>query len=158
MFSRADTDDADGNGRTGEGETIANLTILTPLFELDRARQLIPHIPHHPSIGAVSFVAWAESENPYEVLVRSLPQVDGLKGGKAVLDPMMRKFVVDGLAQVGIESVPGGYPNEVGRLRERKSEGELSLLRCANEASTLYTDRFPHGGKLMALGLCRTGR
>ncbi|KAG9318277.1 hypothetical protein JVU11DRAFT_361 [Chiua virens] len=66
-----------------QGQVSAQVTILTPSFEEDRAKLL--HIP-----GAeVSFVAWQEDEDPYAVAVEALPT---LSRGPIYVDGMYPSF------------------------------------------------------------------
>ncbi|PBK64517.1 peptidase M24 [Armillaria solidipes] len=102
-------------------DSSARVTVLRPKFEGTRARLL--SIP--------SGVEWAEDEGLF---------VDG----------GIRHFIVDGLRTAFPKATVIAAPTEIRQLRERKSEGELELLKCANEA-TLLAIRHTH--KQMHIGI-----
>ncbi|KAG7453006.1 Creatinase/aminopeptidase [Guyanagaster necrorhizus] len=104
----------------------ARLRVLTPKFEGTRAR-LLP-IPFE-----VEWVEWAEDENPYE----QIPEIEGT----VFVDGSIRHFIVDGLQSAFPKATVSAAPVEIRQLRERKSEGELALLRCANEATLMSIRR-----------------
>lgn len=123
----------------------ANVTILAPRFELERAKQLsIPfangdttttaQLSSKPS-GSLNFIDWAEDADPFAVLRNTL---SGLTGD-IVLDDGMRKFVADGLVNAGFSVKGGGYPSYISTLREQKSAAELDIMRCANEVRPILT-------------------
>ncbi|KAK0429593.1 peptidase M24 [Armillaria borealis] len=102
----------------------ARVTVLAPKFEGTRARLL--------SISSdVKWVEWAEDEGLF---------VDG----------SICHFIVDGLRTAFPKATVIAAPTEIRQLRERKSEGELELLKCANEA-TLLAIRHTH--KQMHVGI-----
>lgn len=123
------------------------LSILTPRFELDRAKLLrVPGLEGH---GAVSYVDWAEDASPFEALLDHLDLIDaaadaGVKASprrsRIHLDPAVRTFIGSGIRKA---LTARGYTDEqvvvdvatrnVLAIRERKSEREIELLRCANE-------------------------
>ncbi|KAK8003609.1 hypothetical protein PG989_003328 [Apiospora arundinis] len=70
-------------------------------------------------------VAWAEEENPYEVLARAK---SGWK--KVMLDEHTRFMIAAGLQGAGIEIVP--MSETVQSLRAVKTEAEIALLRGIN--------------------------
>lgn len=82
-----------------------------------------------PIPSEAKFFPWPEHESPYDHAVAALAN----KSGTVFVDGSMRKFIADGLQT----SLPDGKvltsPLEVNRIRERKSEAELSILKCANE-------------------------
>ncbi|KAI0692403.1 peptidase M24, structural domain-containing protein [Cytidiella melzeri] len=121
---------------TEENGTITgNVTILTPLFEATRAK-LLPI----PSDNEIAFPEWAEDVNPYQIAVSAIPQLQSLSGtpGKIFVDGYMRNFVVDGLLEAaGENALVTSAPVEIKRLRERKSEEELEIMKCANEVTLL---------------------
>ncbi|BEI79821.1 hypothetical protein CcaverHIS002_0103500 [Cutaneotrichosporon cavernicola] len=98
--------------------------ILTPKFEEGRARK------HQlPSELKVRWLPWSESESPYSVLMHEV-------GRRAlVLDGAVRNFIADGLRSTrhtrdaDTSHVLAG----VRALRERKSERDIELMRCANK-------------------------
>ncbi|CAE6529494.1 unnamed protein product [Rhizoctonia solani] len=104
----------------------AHVHVLAPKFEQDRARLL-----QIPSREEIKFILWAEEENPYEVLFRTL----GRKalGGIAV-DEALRLFVAEGLKRAGGDGVRVDMaPASVRALREQKGPDEIALMECANE-------------------------
>ena len=106
------------------------VSILTPTFEATRAR-LLPI----PSNDEIAFPEWPEDVNPYEVAISVIPALkDG--SGAIYVDGSMRQFVVDGLQQAAGENKVQSAPIEVRRLRERKTEEELQILRCVNEVGS----------------------
>ncbi|KDN50702.1 hypothetical protein RSAG8_01200, partial [Rhizoctonia solani AG-8 WAC10335] len=108
----------------------AHVHVLAPKFEQDRARLL-----QIPSREEIKFILWAEEENPYEVLFRTL----GRKalGGIAV-DEALRLFVAEGLKRAGGDGVRVDMaPPSVRALREQKGPGEIALMQCANEVTLL---------------------
>ncbi|KAG1819572.1 peptidase M24, structural domain-containing protein [Suillus subaureus] len=112
-----------------EANIVAKVTVITPAFEETRARRLsVPGIE-------VSYVSWAEDEDPYTVALHALSALE--LEGPIYVDGMMRYFIVDGLQK----AAPGvrimSAPPEVTQLRARKSQAELDLLRCANEVTLL---------------------
>lgn len=99
----------------------AKLFILTPKFEAARAKLL-----SIPSLRDVTFIEWAEAEDPFAVLARHIDLSKGVVG-----DEMMRYFVVSGMAKQISKVVP--FPPELRQIREQKSAAELRILSCANE-------------------------
>lgn len=108
-----------------------NLSILTPAFEATRAR-LLP-VPSDEEIG---YPEWPEDANPYEVAVSAIPALQREKG-LIFVDGGIRQFVADGVQQAAKDSLVTSAPVEVRRLRERKSEAELEILKCVNEVNNL---------------------
>ncbi|KAK0227985.1 hypothetical protein IW262DRAFT_1292891 [Armillaria fumosa] len=81
---------------------------------------------------------WAENEVSY----KQLPDIDGT----VFVDGY---FIIDGLRTVFPEAMVIAAPVEIKQLRERKSEGELELLKCATEATLLairHTHKHVHIG------------
>jgi hypothetical protein len=112
---------------TLEANIVAKVTVLTPAFEETRARSLsVPGID-------VSYVSWAEDEDPYTVALHALSALE--LEGPIYVDGMMRHFIVDGLQKAAPGVRVMSAPPEVTQLRARKSQAELDLLRCANEVS-----------------------
>ncbi len=95
------------------------MTVPTLKFEGTRARLL----------SIQSGVEWAEDEA--EVPYRQLPDIEGS------VDGSIRHFIVDGLRTAFAKATVIAAPTEIRQLRERKSEGELELLKCANEVCIL---------------------
>ncbi|KAF7295326.1 Peptidase-M24 domain-containing protein [Mycena indigotica] len=104
----------------------AKISILTPAFEIDRAK-LLPI-----ASNAVNFYEWAEDANPYDHALSALPN----SVGAVFVDGHMRTFIVDGLRKAHPDPVASA-PYEIQRIRERKSPSEIELLKCANEATVL---------------------
>lgn len=114
----------------------ANVTILAPRFEIERAKKLV--VPYDDDDDrSLSFIDWAEDEDPFVVLHEALSLSHLVSNDKIVLDDGMRKFVADGLAHAGFSIKEGGYPAEIARLREQKSAAELDIMRCANEVRSV---------------------
>jgi Xaa-Pro aminopeptidase len=112
-----------------EANIVAKVTVLTPAFEETRARSLsVPGID-------VSYVSWAEDEDPYTVALHALSALE--LEGPIYVDGMMRHFIVDGLQKAAPGVRVMSAPPEVTQLRARKSQAELDLLRCANEVTVL---------------------
>jgi Xaa-Pro aminopeptidase len=110
-----------------EANIVAKVTIITPAFEETRARHL--SVPGFD----VSYVSWAEDEDPYTVALHALSALE--IEGPIYVDGMMRYFIVDGLQKAAPGVRVMSAPPEVTQLREHKSQAELDLLRCANEVS-----------------------
>ncbi|EGN96078.1 hypothetical protein SERLA73DRAFT_76078 [Serpula lacrymans var. lacrymans S7.3] len=108
------------------GEVEAKITILTPAFEETRARLLT--IPG----SGVTYAAWPEDANPYSIAIQSLPEI-----GNIYVDENIRHFIVDGLQQAVLGIQVTSAPAEIVQLRERKSQTELELMKCANEVTLL---------------------
>ena len=103
-----------------------NITILTPSFEESRAKMMTI-----PSWKPVSYAAWREEVNPYEVAVNAIPSL--ATEGPVFVDGEMRTFILDGLSKA-VPSIPVlPAPVEIQRLRQRKSVRELEIMKCANE-------------------------
>ncbi|KAG2149388.1 peptidase M24, structural domain-containing protein [Suillus clintonianus] len=110
-----------------EASIVAKITVVTPAFEETRARLLpVPGID-------VSYISWAEDEDPYTVALDVLSTLEG----PIYVDGMMRYFIVDGLQKAAPGVRVMSAPPEVTQLRARKSPAELDLLRCANEVTVL---------------------
>lgn len=108
--------------KSSGGEVI----ILTPKFEEERARQRF--IPHDAA-DRITWLAWAESQSPYAVLM------DHLGERALVIDGGVRSFIAAGLAsQSNAKHADTSKAAEAVReLRERKDEREIGLMRCANQ-------------------------
>ncbi|KAF7359337.1 Peptidase-M24 domain-containing protein [Mycena sanguinolenta] len=110
------------------GDSIeAKVSILTPVFEAPRAKML------PISSKDVTFIEWAEESNPYEhamsILSETTPSV--------YVDEQIRHFIVDGLQEARPFATVSSAPYEIKRLRERKSNAEIELMKCVNEATIL---------------------
>ncbi|KIK63614.1 hypothetical protein GYMLUDRAFT_40673 [Collybiopsis luxurians FD-317 M1] len=117
----------------------AKIFVLTPSFESSRAK-LLP-IPH----DKVEYIEWTEDANPYEVAASVLPS-----RSKIYMDDAARLFIFDGFRKaLPNANVLPAHP-DIKELRQRKSEAEISLLKCANEA-TLLAIRAVH--KKMTIGM-----
>lgn len=108
---------------TSGPEVKPRLTIVTPTFEADRA-----HLLTVPSEFNVTFTQWDEDANPYVAAMNAF-----VGDGPVFVDSAMRKFVADGLEEAASGREVLTAPKEVTTIRERKSEAELEILRCANE-------------------------
>ncbi|EEB95798.1 hypothetical protein MPER_05177 [Moniliophthora perniciosa FA553] len=123
-----------------DGSVEPQLAVLAPKFEAARANLL--NIP----FDNIQYEYWPEEANPYQTLISAL----SISEGRIFVDGSIRHFIADGLqAAYGQGSVVSA-PQEVKRLRERKSAAEIELLKCANEA-TLLALRAVH--KKMYIGM-----
>ncbi|PBK87456.1 peptidase M24 [Armillaria gallica] len=113
----------------------ARVTFLTPKFEGTRARLL--SIP-----SDVEWAEWVEDGDPY----KQLPDIEGT----VFVDGSIHHFIVDGLRTAFPKNTVIAAPIEIRQVPERKSEGELELSKCANEA-TLLAIRLTH--KQMHVGI-----
>ncbi|KAG8984572.1 hypothetical protein FRB93_006417 [Tulasnella sp. JGI-2019a] len=111
------------------------MLLLTPKFEASRAKQLA--IPA-TAAQKLEFVEWAEDEDPYQVLYDKIFSLDtrNHRNRKIVIDDQTRLFVAQGLSRAGFQ-FGQEVPEDVARLRERKSDAELNILRCINEVTLL---------------------
>lgn len=103
-----------------------NVTILTPSFEESRARLM-----DIPSRGPVSYAAWKEEVNPYQVAIDAIRPL--ATKGPVFVDGEMRAFILDGLSKAALSTPVLPSPVEIQRLRQRKSSRELEIMKCANE-------------------------
>ncbi|KAF7975300.1 hypothetical protein HWV62_10072 [Athelia sp. TMB] len=110
----------------------ARITVLTPAFEASRAK-LLPI----PSASKIDYVEWAEDRNPYDVALRALAQEQGQDSQRIFVDGDIRHFIVDGLQDAAPSFTIVSAPTEVRSLRERKSQTEIELMKCANEVTVL---------------------
>jgi len=115
---------------SGDGAVYPQISILTPQFEISRAKMLA--VP----ADNVTYPAWAEEANPYKVALSALPP--STRCGKIYVDGSLRHFVVDGFQKAAPNIQVEAAPVEIRRLRERKSLAELELLKCANEVRHLF--------------------
>jgi Xaa-Pro aminopeptidase len=113
----------------------AKITIITPRFEATRASLL--HIPTPDTQPDIIFSEWAEDANPYEMVAEIIKPLHptGHEPTRVFVDEGARFFVVDGI-MTAVSKL--GYqvhitPPEVTAIRERKTKGEVDILRCANE-------------------------
>ena len=112
-----------------DGDIRGQISILTPSFEATRAR-LLPLA----SGRTIEWPEWPEDVNPYKVAVNAIPALsegDGL----IYVDGSIRQFIVDGLQDAAPDSVVLSAPTEIRRLRERKTQEEIDILKCVNEVT-----------------------
>jgi Xaa-Pro aminopeptidase len=108
----------------------AETWFLVPSFEAERARLL-----GMPFEDALSLAEYEEHWNPYTTLLNSAP-MSKIKTGrsdtrpKIIVDDEMRDFISRGLSENGFDVV--GLDGEVERVRQRKSEVEVGILRAVN--------------------------
>ncbi|PBK64470.1 Creatinase/aminopeptidase [Armillaria solidipes] len=76
-------------------------------------------------------------------------QQSGIEG-TVFVDGGIRHFIVDELRTAFSKATVIAAPTEIRQLREHKSEGELELLKCANEATLLAIRHTP---KHMYIGI-----
>ncbi|KZT11274.1 peptidase M24 [Laetiporus sulphureus 93-53] len=112
-----------------EEQVKARVSILTPAFEATRAKLL-----SIPSASDISYPTWSEDMDPYDVALSAIPH---LREGTIFVDGMLRSFVADGLQKASPEFKVTLAPIEIRRLRERKSEEELEIMKCVNEVTVL---------------------
>ncbi|KAI0780769.1 peptidase M24 [Trametes elegans] len=111
------------------GNIRADVAILTPAFEESRAR-LLPI----PSAAGVTYTAWPEDHSPYS---RALSLLPSLVDTAIYVDRDVRSFITDGLQKAAPKSQVSVAPLEVQRIRERKSDEEIDILKCVNEVTVL---------------------
>lgn len=104
-------------------------TFLVPSFEAERARLL--GMPFEQPINVVTY---EEHENPYQSLLTSdvfahLWRARD-RAPKVMVDEEMRDFISRGLADSGFSVL--GLGGEVERVRQTKTEQEISILRAVN--------------------------
>ncbi|KAG8929632.1 hypothetical protein FRC02_005297 [Tulasnella sp. 418] len=101
-----------------------SIRVLTPKFESSRAKAVF----RIPSEASVEFIEWAEDEDPYSVLARAVgPE-------RVIVDDDMRQFVVEGLRGAGFRIATQRHAlSAIRQLRERKTEKEIEIMKCANE-------------------------
>jgi hypothetical protein len=104
----------------------ADISILTPYFEATRAK-LLP-VP----FDSVRYIEWTEDANPYEIAAAEIPAE-----GNVFVDDASRLFIFDGFRKALPRATISPAPPEIKELRERKSEAEIELLKCANEVCCL---------------------
>ncbi|KAH9951248.1 peptidase M24 [Amylocystis lapponica] len=112
-----------------EQEVHAKISILTPTFEATRAK-LLPI----PSASEIAYPAWPEDVDPFAVVVSAFPN---LAQSNIFVDGNVRTFITNGLQQAAPHSTVAGAPVEIKRLRERKSQEELEIMKCVNEVTVL---------------------
>jgi hypothetical protein len=117
-----------------DNETITpDVSIVTPRFESSRARLL-----KLPTSINVTFVEWEESEDPYKAVVSLLQKkYQAPEKRRIFMDEDTRYFLVDGIKHAARNFTVESPPARIRALRERKSQAELALLRCANEVRDL---------------------
>ena len=103
------------------------VTIITPKFEASRAKLLSIPAQH------LTFVEWAEDEDPYQITVASIPQSQNIFAQHYMAEST-RLFIRDGIQSHTLYGVRTA-PLEIQKLRERKSPAEIALLRCVNEVN-----------------------
>ncbi|KAF9453279.1 Creatinase/aminopeptidase [Macrolepiota fuliginosa MF-IS2] len=128
----------------------ARVSLLTPKFEATRARLL-----DIPSVS--EYIEWAEEEDPYAVAIKALGLISNQDprttvDKKIYIDSSARHLHYDGFqhALSGSNLVAISAPKDINELRERKSEAEIEILKCVNEA-TLVAMR--HVYKKMSFGI-----
>ncbi|KAK0225162.1 hypothetical protein EDD85DRAFT_923497 [Armillaria nabsnona] len=113
-----------------------SLTAFSPSSYIAEPNVSSSHLPLSERL-----YCWTEDEIPYE-------QLPGIKG-TVFVDGSIRHFIFDGLRTTFPKPTVIAAPTEIRQLRERKSEGELELSKCANEATLLairHTHKHTHVG------------
>ncbi|KAF5391827.1 hypothetical protein D9757_001792 [Collybiopsis confluens] len=118
----------------------AKIFILTPRFESSRAKLL--NIPHN---GDIEYLEWAEEADPYQIAASAFSSQ-----GTIFLDEAARLFIFDGFHKALPDANVLIADAKIQELRQRKSEAEIKLLKCASEA-TLLAIRAVH--KKMTIGM-----
>lgn len=113
-----------------DGPIEAKVTILTPKFEATRAKLLSIPAPN------VTYIEWAEDEDPYQKAVSSFSASTSTPGTIYVSESS-RLFISDGLQAAIPNTKVLSAPISIRSLRESKSSAEVTLLRCANEVKEL---------------------
>lgn len=126
-----------------DGAPSSHLSILTPSFELSRAK-LLPFAFTTEEFKEISFVVWQEEGNPYEILVDHLETLrkenQDLSSKKSEswsiqIEENVRQFISSGLsdavASLQVDARVEFASLRVREQRMRKSEGELQIMRCA---------------------------
>ncbi|THV07913.1 Creatinase/aminopeptidase [Dendrothele bispora CBS 962.96] len=115
-----------------DGEIHPKLSVLAPRFEATRAK-LLPIPFAQPN--EIEWIEWPEEASPYELAVAALGEQKD--GGIVFVDSATRYFVVDGLQKALPQAKVVAAPVEIKQLRERKSKGELEIMKCAHETTLL---------------------
>ncbi|KAF9532322.1 Creatinase/aminopeptidase [Crepidotus variabilis] len=113
-------------------KVLPKITIVTPKFESARAKLL--SIPHTSGLE-VDYVEWAEEADPYAITLGALPLFG--RDGSLYVESSIRKFIPDGLSRANSHVVVLSAPSAITSLRERKSDTEIVILKCVNEATLL---------------------
>ncbi|EKM82804.1 hypothetical protein AGABI1DRAFT_111373 [Agaricus bisporus var. burnettii JB137-S8] len=119
-----------------DGNIVAKVSLLTPKFEAPRAKLLA--LPSTPG-----YIEWAEEQDPYSVAVEALQLKSAPNslnvGRKLFIDNSARHFLYDGFqhALAGTNLTVTSAPKEINQLRERKSDSEIEIMKCVNEATLL---------------------
>ncbi|WWC63530.1 uncharacterized protein I303_106133 [Kwoniella dejecticola CBS 10117] len=116
----------------------SNITLLTPSFEALRAKLIVDSLPEEVR-ERIRWIEWREDQSPYQILKEGLKDKvkradSGVDSNSTsfVLDDNTREFVARGLRGVMQENQQG-LESEIRRIREKKNEWEIGLLRCANQ-------------------------
>ncbi|WRT68623.1 uncharacterized protein IL334_005601 [Kwoniella shivajii] len=138
------------------------IILLTPSFESLRAKLI--DIPEELK-DKVEWVEWNEDQSPYQILSDYLKQEsavgavgddddDAVK--RFVLDDGVRQFIGKGLRDV-MDEDKGDVQDEIRKIRERKSDWEKNLLKCANQF-TLHAIRNTRNRMYLGITESHTGR
>lgn len=106
----------------------AKITVLTPAFEASRAK-LLPI----PSAYEIEYVEWPEDKDPYTIALHAVRQSQDSQSRTIFVDGDIRHFIVDGFQDAAPSYKVRSAPVDVRSLRERKSNTEIQLMKCANE-------------------------
>lgn len=123
------------------------LSIFTPAFEASRAKLL--SLPGLDKDSEVEYIEWKEEENWAEVLVQYLKTgTDATESEISTLklhfDPAVRSFISAGVAHALVGATAADSDARILMdvadprilsVRERKSQDEIAVLKCANEVS-----------------------
>ncbi|KAL9937521.1 hypothetical protein V8E36_003930 [Tilletia maclaganii] len=124
--------------RTSSNRTRARSTILTPAFELIRAKQLVMPFAHDDA----DFLVWQEAESPYEVLASFLAKSSSSassSGSKkktkigVKVGPETRTFITQGISAIpSIHLSPYTDSDPTSLVRQTKSTREVAIIRAIN--------------------------
>lgn len=102
------------------GAVSAQLSVIVPSFEKTRAQEQLSIAGEN-----IKWLPWEESEDAYAQV--------GDVSGRIVVDEAMRVGVMAELQRAIGRGEIGVATKEVRSIRERKTNEELALLKCANE-------------------------
>ncbi|CAD6886101.1 unnamed protein product [Tilletia laevis] len=106
-------------------------TILTPNFELGRAKQLV--LPF--AKGDANHLTWREEVSPYDVLATFLSKSTGKNARRDIrvkVGPETRTFISQGLGLANLSVIPYSETEPTAAVRQSKSAREVAIMRAAN--------------------------
>ncbi|KAI9641614.1 hypothetical protein NHQ30_009468 [Ciborinia camelliae] len=130
-------------------KVVAKTSFLAPHFEEGRVRML-----GMPFEEDLSIITWEEHWNPYSTLLKNWHEaigkesVDSTKLPKVMVDEEMRDFIQRGLGENEFKVL--GLAGNVKQVKQRKTIGEVSILRAVNTGTV---EALRSMRKCMVLGL-----